>query len=150
MSRHIKTPDNTYTCSYCGKVFNQMQSLKNHENSKHSNIQYICDKCPYKGHNISDHIRRTHGEKMYRCNSCDYKSYRSRELHCHMISKHSISVKKEKIGSRINSLAIKQYSEDSVKYKCKKCPYTTEDPSSINKHDIKHRFPERKKNIIRF
>ena len=127
-----------YTCSYCGKAFNQMQSLKNHENSKHRNKLYICEKCPYKGHNIYDHNRRKHGEKMHSCTSCDYQSYTSRNLHCHTINKHSISREKEKSGSKINRLATKLYSDDGVKYKCKKCPYTTEGPSSIYKHEYTH------------
>ena len=151
LSRHIKTQDDLYTCSYCGNAFNQKQTLKSHEKSKHSNIEYTCEKCPYKGYNIQDHLRRRHGKKSYLCKLCDYKSNRSRELHCHMISKHSISAEKRKSGSRINLLATKLHSSDGIQmYKCKTCPYTTDGPSNIYKHDITHRFPERKRNIIKF
>ena len=149
-ARHKKSIEKLYTCSYCGNVFNEKQSLKYHEKTKHSNNQYVCEKCPYKGYNIQDHMSWTHGKKNFSCKSCDYKSKRSRNLQCHIISKHSTSAEKRESGSRINLLATKLYSTEGVKYKCKKCPYITGGPSNIYKHEITHKFTENKRNIIKF
>ena len=134
-----RTRCKTFVCNYCGKNFTKNESLNNHENSLHRDVKYACEKCSYKGYNIQGHLKRKHGEKKYLCDSCDYKAVMPRNLTCHMLSKHPVSPVKRKGETRIECLSIKLYSDDGVRYKCKKCPYTTASPSNIYKHDIKHR-----------
>ena len=129
---------NAFYCEYCGKVLPTKQSFKNHQDAVHNNVKYQCEKCPYRGFTINQHYIRQHGNKKYVCETCEYMTSIPRDLKCHMFNKHTIPSWTKRNVSKIDQMAVKFSTDNGTKYRCKKCSYSTHDPSHIYRHNIKH------------
>ncbi|XP_064475976.1 zinc finger protein ZFP2-like [Ornithodoros turicata] len=82
--------DGTIQCLICGKLQDNMSSLRRHYTC-HTNLQpFNCPKCPrtYKtAHAFITHFKRAHTSlaRIYRCERCDFTT-----LHSSMISRHQL------------------------------------------------------------
>ncbi|XP_071121482.1 zinc finger protein 721-like [Mytilus edulis] len=75
-----------YTCSNCGKMFNQKCSLNVHQQMHYEKKQFKCDVCGkefnFKG-NLKTHLRVHTNEKPYKCHECGKGFSQSSSLHTH-------------------------------------------------------------------
>ena len=141
MTNHIqkKNTTNKFKCKQCNSEFNTKAGLKSHELSHEDDQTYDCPSCKKSYatyNNLQRHLKSKH------------HTYPKKGVY----PKHEIIVKEgneecdicHRIVGRIEHHKRKHHSEESRKFKCQKCDYTTDRSDLIRKHELRrHKIAKR-------
>ena len=103
-----------YSCSHCGKQFNQQKNLTRHIQSVHKGVTYACHQCDHQAtrqSHLKQHIQYKHEGVRYACSQCDHQATTQSSLTKHIQSIH-----------------------EGVKYACNQCDYEATQQSNLTTH----------------
>ena len=142
----------------CLIKWEQKQSLKIHQQSKHEGVRYVCNQCEYSATTRGDlkrHQESLHEGVLYscdqckytatertHCNHCDYEAKRQDQLKAHISAKHeevrfSCSLCEYQASQKRNLKSHYRSMHEGIRFKCQQCDFEAKWPNKLSAHKKK-------------
>lgn len=132
------------SCDQCGNFYANLNRLKMHIKSLHSESKFNCDECDYSSNfkrSLVNHVRVKHKGSLFTCSECSYQAAHLQNVKEHKNQVHLKYVLHCKVkGCNFQSFrseALRRHNSsvhEEITYNCEKCDYKAKRKDHLRQH----------------